>query len=64
MPIGSIKGFVVAGWGQYYSTTHSFIEYGVGASYSIKNFDLGITASNWDRVVYVTPGICYNFSVR
>ena len=60
---GAVKGFVVGGWGQYYKTTHSFIEYGAGASYSIKKFDLSITVSNWDRVVYISPGVCFNFSL-
>ena len=63
MPVGSVKAFVVAGWGQYYKTTHSFIEYGAGASYSIKKFDLSITVSNWDRVVYISPGVCFNFGL-
>ena len=36
LPIGAVKGFAVAGWGQYYGTNHSFIEYGVGAAYSVK----------------------------
>lgn len=61
--IGVVKGFVVAGWGQYYKTTHSFIEYGAGISYSIKKVDLCLTVSNWDNIVYVSPGICFNFSL-
>lgn len=61
-PIGSVRGFAVAGWGQYFDTGHSFIEYGLGAAYSVGKFDIALTVSNWDKVVYVTPGICYNFS--
>lgn len=64
VPIGNIKGIVVFGWGQYFNSNHSFIEYGAGFSYSVKKFDLGLTVSNWDNVVYVSPGISYNFSFK
>ncbi|MFN8394610.1 MAG: hypothetical protein U0176_08065 [Bacteroidia bacterium] len=63
LPIGAVKGFVVAGWGQYYDTKHSFIEYGVGAAYSVKQFDFSMTVSNWDRVVYLSPGVAFNFAL-
>lgn len=63
LPVGSVKAFVIGGWGQYYKTTHSFIEYGVGAAYSVKKFDLSITVSNWDGVMYVSPGVCFNFGL-
>lgn len=63
IPVGSIKFIVVAGWGQYYNSVHSFIEYGTGFVYSIKKVDLGMTISNWDNAWYVSPGITYNFSV-
>ncbi len=62
VPIGSVRGFVVIGWGQYFKTGHSFLEYGAGAAYTIKRFDISLTVSNWDKVVYVTPGVCYNFN--
>ncbi len=61
--VGDVKCFVLAGWGQYYNTTHSFIEYGAGFSYSINKFDLCIQVSNWDKIVYVSPGIAYNFNI-
>lgn len=60
---GSVTCYVLAGWGQYYNTTHSFIEYGGGAIYSIKKFDIGVTVSNWDNIFYVSPGITYNFRI-
>jgi len=60
-PVGDVKCFFVAGWGQYYGTTHSFVEYGAGFTYSVKKFDLGLTVSSWDNLVYVSPGITYNF---
>ena len=63
-PLGNVKGFVVAGWGQYYNSTHNFIEYGGGIVYSIKNVDLMLQVSNWDGVVYVSPGIAYNFQIK
>ena len=63
IPIGSVKGYALAGWGQYYKTTHSFIEYGIGAAYSVKQFDFSLTISNWDKVVYFTPGVTYNFGL-
>ena len=62
-PLGNVKGFVVAGWGQYYNSTHSFIEYGGGFVYSIKNVDLMMQVSSWDGVVYASPGIAFNFSL-
>ncbi len=61
LPIGSVKAFILGGWGQYYTSTHSFIEYGIGASYSVKKIDLSVTVSNWDGVVYISPGLCWNF---
>jgi hypothetical protein len=63
IPVGSIKCFIIAGWGQYYNTTQSFIEYGAGFSYSVKKFDLGMTISNWNNAWYVSPGVTYNFSL-
>lgn len=63
IPIGNINCYVLGGWGQYINTTHSFIEYGVGASYSIKNIALSVAVSNWDNYTYISPGITYNFSV-
>ncbi len=62
-PVGSVKAFGVAGWGQYYNTSQSFIEYGGGFIYSIKKFDIGLTVSNWNNQFYVAPGITYNFKL-
>jgi len=62
-PVGSLKGYVIAGWGQY-KPDHSFIEYGGGIAYSIKNIDLVLQISNWDRIVYLSPGIAYNFCIK
>jgi hypothetical protein len=63
LPIGAVKGFALAEWWQYYGTKHSFIEYGVGAAYSVKQWDFSLTVSNWDRVVYVSPAVTFNFSL-
>jgi hypothetical protein len=49
------------GYGGYIGTKHNFIEYGVGASYAIKNIGLGVAFSNWDGINYLTPNITYNF---
>ena len=62
-PLGSLKGYAIAGWGQY-KPNHSFIEYGGGFVYSIKKFDLIMQVSNWDRIVYLSPGIAYNFTIK
>lgn len=62
-PIGEIKGFVVAGWGQVFNSNHTFIEYGGGLVYSIKKVDLIVQVSSWDGKVYLSPGIAYNFSL-
>lgn len=61
-PVGSVRGFAVGGWGQYFNTGHSFLEYGVGAAYNVGRFDLSMTVSNWDNTVYLSPGICFNFN--
>jgi hypothetical protein len=63
-PLGEIKGYVIAGWGQYYNSNHNFIEYGGGIIYSIKKIDLIIQVSNWDGTVYLSPGVVYNFSMK
>ena len=60
-PIGNVSGTILMGYGGYIDTKHSFIEYGVGISYSVGKFAYGATYSNWDGVNYVTPGITYNF---
>lgn len=60
-PFGSAKCFILAGWGQYFNTGQSFIEYGGGLSYSISKFDLCLQVSNWNKTFYVSPGIAYNF---
>lgn len=62
--LGVVKGYALAGWGQYYNSHHRFIEYGVGLSYSVGKFDLMAQVSNWDKVVYVSPGVAYNFSFK
>lgn len=62
-PIGGIKGYVIGGMGQYYNSAHSFIEYGGGIVYSISKVDLILQVSNWDRQVYLSPGIIYNFKL-
>jgi hypothetical protein len=60
-PLGSIKGFIVGGWGQYYNTT--FLEYGGGIIYSVNKFDFVLQVSNWDKATYLSPGIVYNFQL-
>ncbi len=62
-PIGSIKGFAVAGLGQY-NPHHVFIEYGGGFVCSINKIDLIMQVSSWDNMVYLSPGIAYNFSIK
>ena len=62
-PVGSAKGYLIGGYGGYYKTSHMFIEYGIGAAYSVKRFDFSITVSNWSNTVYITPGVCYNFKL-
>ena len=60
-PIGNVSGTILMGYGAYIDTPHSFIEYGVGISYSVGKFAYGATYSNWDGVNYVTQGITFNF---
>lgn len=63
-PIGSIKGYVIGGLGAYYNSNHSFIEYGGGVVRSVGKIDLMLQVSNWDQIVYLSPGIAYNFSIK
>jgi hypothetical protein len=42
-PLGALTGSVILGWGGYINTVHTFIEYGVGISYSKGNFGYAIT---------------------
>lgn len=60
-PLGSLSGVFILGYGGYFNTSHNFIEYGVGMSYSINKFSYGATYSNWDGQNYVTPSITFNF---
>ena len=59
--IGCITGSVLFGYGGYFNTSHHFIEYGAGISYTYKDFSYGVTYSNWDGTTYVTPSVTYNF---
>jgi hypothetical protein len=60
-PLGSVTGSVIFGWGGYFKTQHSFIEYGGGISYSVGKMGYGVTYSNWDGTNYLTPCITLNF---
>lgn len=62
LPIGSLTGTLIFGWGKYIDTPHAFIEYGSGLSYSVKNIAYGITYSNFDKIDYLTPSITYTFN--
>jgi hypothetical protein len=63
-PIGQIKGYIVGGWGMYYNSSHEFIEYGAGVVYSVNKIDFMLQVSNWNQIVYLSPGIAYNFSFK
>ncbi len=60
--LGEVDGYAMAGFGNYLSTNQYFIEYGLGASYALKN-NLGFftQVSNWDNTWYLTPGLTYSF---
>ena len=60
-PLGVLSGNVILGYGGVFNSTHNFIEYGIGISYSKKVIGYGISISNWDNVYYVSPGISVNF---
>ena len=61
-PLGeSLTGNVIFGWGGYFNSKHTLIEYGVGMSYSCGKMGYGVTYSNWDGVNYITPSITLNF---
>lgn len=60
-PLGKLSGNIILGYGGYFKTFHMFVEYGYGMGYSKGNFGYGITISNWDGIVYLTPSITYNF---
>jgi hypothetical protein len=59
--LGKLSGNIVLGYGGYFSTSHNFIEYGNGISYTHKKLTYGILVSNWDGVDYITPSITFNF---
>ncbi len=61
IPLGILFGNVIFGWGGYFNSVHTFIEYGGGISYSKGKFGYGVTYSNWDGVNYVTPSITFNY---
>jgi hypothetical protein len=60
-PVGNINVTALFGYGTYFTSDRTFIEYGVGMSYSVNKFAYGMTYSNWDGVNFVTPNITYNF---
>lgn len=61
VPVGSLTGSVFMGYGGYFGTSHTFIEYGVGMGYSVNKFTYGLSCSNWDGITYITPNITFNF---
>jgi hypothetical protein len=60
-PLGILSGNIIFGYGGYINTPHMFIEYGAGISYSKGIMGYGVTVSNWDGGVYLTPSITVNF---
>lgn len=58
---GGVKGFILFGLGNYFTTGHVFIEYGSGILKSIKNTDFFIQVSNFDGVDYISLGVTFNF---
>jgi hypothetical protein len=59
---GILNGSVILGAGQYFKSSGTFIEYGFGLSYDIKNISYGIAYSNFDRVDFISPSITYIFN--
>ena len=63
LPLGFIDGYGILGVGTYFGTSGSlFIEYGFGVCKSFTN-NLGgfIQVSNWDGIMYITPGLSLSF---
>jgi hypothetical protein len=60
-PVGNVNVTALFGYGTYFTSDRTFIEYGVGMSYSVNKFAYGMSYSNWDGVNFVTPNITYNF---
>ena len=60
-PVGNVNVTALFGYGTYFQSDRTFIEYGVGMSYSVNKFAYGMSYSNWDGVNFVTPNITYNF---
>lgn len=59
--IDKITGSVIFGYGSYFNTNHTFIEYGIGVSYTQGIFSYGVSSTNWDVINYITPSITLNF---
>jgi len=62
--VKKLKLFLLFGYGQYFISRNSLIEYGGGVSYPIKNFDIGMQMSSFDGVAYVSPSITYNIQFK
>lgn len=60
----SLNGYVLLGYGGYFRSGN-FIEYGAGLSYMIDDkFSFFLQYSNWDKVNFISPGICYTFNFK
>lgn len=60
-PIGKVNGSVIFGYGAYFNTSHNFIEYGVGVSYTAGKLGYGVSCTSWDNTVYISPSLTLNF---
>ena len=60
-PLGAVDGYAVMGYGTYFNSPATFIEYGGGISYAPDNVGFFLQTTKWDGIWYLTPGLCINF---
>jgi hypothetical protein len=61
IPMGIVSIGAIVGYGGYFNTNHTFIEYGGGLSYTVKQIGYGVSITNWDGITYLSPSLTFNF---
>ena len=57
----NINGSFILGYGGYSNLQNKFIEYGVGISHAKHNLTYGVSYSNIDNTIYLSPSLTFNF---
>lgn len=62
--LSPVFGYAVLGYGGYMDYKKSFLEYGVGILYPVKNTSYFMQITNWDEINYMSVGLTYNFKFK